>query len=176
MIQWNAKDSFVFDCSIKFECHDESIKEQSFRNEAVLGTNTIASLHENKNFADFTFIVRGQEFKVHKNLLNEASPVFKSIFASGLDEIKVDCNPEIFGHIIKFIYTNVLPMYDEMTFLCFDLYKLAHQYGIDSLAKICNAIIMNKKIDSANALDIYEFALTHDVQELTLITWEFIKV
>lgn len=79
MIQWNAKNSFVFDCSIKFECHDESIKEQSFRNEAVLSTNTIASLHENKNFADLTFIVRGQEFKVHKNLLNEASPVFKSI-------------------------------------------------------------------------------------------------
>lgn len=102
------------------------------------------------------------------------------MFTCGLDETKnnsanENCDPEVFGHFIKFIYTDELPKDDEMPAISCDLYTLAHQYGIVALMEICMDFILDEEIDEQNALSLYEFASTYEIEELLDKTWHFIK-
>lgn len=47
--------------------------------------NNKCILSESK-YSDFTYIVKGNEFKVHKNILTAASPVFDKVFSANLEE------------------------------------------------------------------------------------------
>lgn len=184
--QWKSKETYNLNCSLNFrylgsECIVFSEKVKGcLPVKNVLNTNVIASLLEDSRFADFTFIVRGERYKVHKCLLAKASEVFEKMFTCGLDETKnnsatVDCNPVLFQHFLKFIYTGDLPE-TGMSVLCFDLYELAHLYGIQPLKQICMAFVCDTNIGNNNALQIYQFASTYEIKELLDSAWEFIKV
>lgn len=183
---WKWKESYNLNCSINFRylgsgCNEFSEKVKGcLPVKDVLNTNVIASLLEDARFADFTFIVRGERYKVHKCLLAKASEVFEKMFTCGLDETKdnsatVDCNPVVFQHFLKFIYTGDLPE-TGMSVLCFDLYELAHLYGIEPLKQVCMAFASDTNIGNSNALQIYQFASTYEIKELLDSAWEFIKV
>lgn len=159
--------------SIEFE-----LLENQF--ERVLCLDLIASLFEDDTFADFTFIVRGEEFKAHKCLLAKVSEVFRTIFTCGLDETKdnstkIDCTPAIFRHFLNSIYTNNMPT-DIMPEISTELFKLAHCYNIKPMTKVCLDYILEKNIDLNNAFDLYELASAYEVQELLDKTWEFIRI
>lgn len=182
---WESKDSYVFDCSITFKYRDSGDCKSQMVQEVmpkirVLNLDTIASLFGDNKYADFTFIVRGEEIKVHKNLLAKASQVFDFMFTCGLDETKnnsstVDCDPKVFRYLLKFIYTNNWSA-EEMPSICFKLYELAHLYNIEALMRICSAFILEGNIDADNALDKYKFASTFENENLLEATWEFIRM
>lgn len=178
---WILLNSLTFDVAITFE-YDGEFKRVASQVKKLLSSGPIlnlTSLLENEKFADFTFKIRGQELKVHKNLLSAASEALDAMFTCGLDETKnnsatVDCNPEVFKHFLKFIYANTIP-YDEMPTICIELHELAHRYRIDKLQKICLLFIDAKKINANNALELYEFAATYEVAGLLQSSWEFIS-
>lgn len=185
----NQANVVTFHCSIAFKYHGgKSSLARKFNwmlpgtaisHRRVLDYSVIDSLYGDPTFADFKFNVRGKEFKVHKNLLSAASEVFKTMFTCGLDETKnnsatEDCDPEIFEHFIKFIYTDIVPE-DEMPEISHDLYALAHRYGINALMEICMEFILAEEIADENAVELYEFASTYEIDELLDATWEYIK-
>lgn len=183
-IQWQWMQSLSFSCSISFNYYGKYSKishtiERLIASEQVFNVETFTLLFADDTFKDFTFVVRGKEFKVHKCLLSIASDVFLKMFTCGLDETKdntatLDYAPEVFGIFIKFIYTNACPV-EKMPLICMELYELAHLYEIKLLVKICHAFIMDKEIDSSNALELYEFASTYKIEKLLETTWAFVK-
>lgn len=183
-IQWHPMEFYVFDCSITFNSNavfdDEfsrSIRKLQ-SSQRVLSLRTFESIFEDAKYSDYTFLVRYKLFKAHKCVLSAASPVFETMFTSGSVGkycAIVDCDPEVFCHFLKFICTNSCPLH-EMPSICMELFKLAHRYGIDNLMKICRAYVMNMKIDSSNALDLYELVIACEIKELLESIWRFIKV
>lgn len=138
------------------------------------------NLIDTSDLTDFIYVVNGKEFKVHKWILSLASPVFRSTFTCGLDETKNstaeinDCDPEMFDHLLKFIYKGLLP--ENLSEIALELYKLAHVYQIKSLEEICIAYIMNTKLTEDNVFDLYEFAILYELDKLKADCWTFIKM
>lgn len=178
-------DSLSVRCAITFKITDniQSFKffHQLFATpKRVTDHSTVASLYGDEKFADFTFNVRGKSFKVHKNLLAAASDVFKTMFTCNFDVAKTnsaieDCDPDVFKHFLKFIYTNEWDP-AEMPSICCQLYKLAHRYNIRALMRFSIPFIHSTTIDRDNALDLYELASTYEIEKLLNKTWEFIRM
>lgn len=179
---WHTKDSFDFDVSISFE-YDGEFDRVDYLLKKLLSTGQVCDLGamlESEKFADFTFNVRGRQFKAHKIILSSASEAFDTMFSCGLEETKnnsanVDCDPKVFALFLRFIYTKVVPV-DEMPKICIELYELAHRNGIELLEKICMVFIDEKKIDQDSALKLYEFAATYEKEEMLEKSWKFISL
>lgn len=98
-------------------------------------------LLKNTTFFDFTFIVKGKPFKVHKNILASESETMQVMFTAQLKEsvqgacIGDDIEPDIFQHMLQFIYAGIAPA--NLDDLSTDLYKAAHYYRIVKLMEIC---------------------------------------
>lgn len=94
-------------------------------------------LIDSGDMADFTFIIQGKEFKVHKLILSLTSSVFRDMFQSRSDETMEncaklhDCDFEMFQHLLDFIYKGIMPV--NIQEIALDLYKLARTYQIESL-------------------------------------------
>lgn len=181
---WPARDMLQFDCTVSFEYQGDfdfklhNVKRLlSSGNDAHLGN--FASLQSNETYTDFVFNVRNKQFKVHKCVLSAASEAFNLMFSCGLEESRnnsanIDCKPEIFNHFLTFIYANTVP-FDDMPTICLELHELAHCYGIGRLAMICREYIMAEEVNASNAIQLYEFAATHEIETLLTTSWDFIK-
>lgn len=132
------------------------------------------------DLTDFTYIVRGKMFNVHKSILSLASPVFRSTFDCGLDESKDntatidDCDPDMFEHLLKFVNKGIVP--DNIHEIALELYKLGHLYQIESLQRICYAHLMDTKLVRDNVVELYEAAIVYDLIRLKSDCWNFIKL
>lgn len=179
---WRTRNDLSFDVSITLTFHGKFNRlEHQIKRIMNAGKtwNPVESLLETGKFADFTFIVRGRKFEVHKCILSAASEVLNTMFTCGLNETKnnvatIDYEPEIFKHFLSFVYTKVAPD-DVMPKICVQLYDIAHSYGVELLEKICKAYIVEMAIDADNAQEMYEFAATYGVSEVLGKSWEFIK-
>lgn len=98
---------------------------------------------ENPQFSDFTFIVKGQKFEVHRSILANASPVFATLFTAKMKESRTgqcivnDIEPEIFVLLLRFIYGGKIP--ENLNEVAMELYKAAKYYKIDELKEICGS-------------------------------------
>lgn len=117
--------------------------------------SSLSALRSSSEFCDFTFIVDGKEFKVHRNILAARSTGFCEIFQSQLDSATLDVSAEIFEMLLDFIYTAKLP---ERVKLCdlFMLLKIGEQYEIKMLVKACSKILIgySRRLPQ-NALQVY---------------------
>jgi speckle-type POZ protein len=135
---------------------------------------------EDEKYSDFTFIVGNRKFKVHKNILAAASPVFDRMFSSPMTEAQTneanidEIEPEVFKHLLRFIYGRKLPENLADVAVALELFKAAHYYEIERLQEICCANIRDN-INVENAVDVYELAHVYDLIELENESWEFIK-
>lgn len=99
-------------------------------------------LNESK-YSDFIFIVKGKPFKVHKNILAAASPVFDKLFSVKLKESRsneCDVKPFIFECLLNFIYSGELPENLHEENVAQNLFEAAHLYQIDKLVDICKQV------------------------------------
>jgi BTB/POZ domain len=96
---------------------------------------------DSPQFSDFKFIVKSKEFKVHRAVLAAASPVFAKMFTADMEEARSSkCNvdsiePEIFEHLLRFIYGGKLP--EVIGEVSMKLFEAAHYYDITQLKEIC---------------------------------------
>lgn len=138
------------------------------------------TLIDSSDLSDFTYVVQGKEFKVHKLILSLASPVFRSTFECGLDEtrdnkaIVTDCDPGMFQHLLNFIYKGDLP--DNIQEIVLDLFKLAHVYQIQPLQNICLNRIMLTQLSQDSVVELYDAAITYELDRLKNNCWTFIKL
>lgn len=137
-------------------------------------------LNESK-YSDFIFIVKGKSFKVHKNILAAASPVFDKLFSAELKESRsneCDVNniqPFIFECLLNFIYSGELPENLHEENVAQSLFEAAHLYQIDKLVDICKQV-EHFKLSADNAVELYKWAWTYDLDDLKLDAWNFIKL
>lgn len=146
----------------------------------------------NKNFddlgdSDFTFIVKGEEnsmeFKTHKNIMENASEVMRTMF---LDRWKnetdkksttiTDIEPEIFQILIHFIYGDVEEFEDKFKMeFAFEVFYGAQKYQIENLQKYCISKIYQELTDLENIIETYTFADFHDIKDLKSYCWDIIQ-
>lgn len=118
-----------------------------------------------------------EEFKVHKNILAEASAVWCRMLATEFNEKKTDtCNidhidPKIFRALLRFVYCGELP--ENFAELVFDLYKAAHQYEIEALEEMC-ADQMKKELSAENSLQTFAIAHRYSL-DLAEEAWKVIQ-
>lgn len=157
----------------------EKFIDTIFQSKKIISNNK-SILNESK-YSDFTFIVQGREFKVHKNILGAASPVFDRLFSARLLESVTnechieDIDPVIFSYMLTFIYCGELPEKLHEGNIARELFKASHYYQIDELVETCT-FMESYALKVDNALDIYEFALTYNLENLISNAWEIIKL
>ncbi|KAF7111037.1 hypothetical protein CFC21_111089 [Triticum aestivum] len=102
--------------------------------------------------ADVTFLVSGESFAVHKNILAARSPVFMAEFFGDMKEkcsqsLKIDdMEAEVFKALLCFIYTDIVPEFEnqeDVTLMAQHLFAAADRYGLDMLKLICSDKLSN---------------------------------
>lgn len=145
----------------------------------ILSNNELI-LNQSK-YSDFTFVVSGKRFKVHKCILAAASPVFDKIFSSKMKETHtnecyvVDIDPDIFSHLLRFIYFGELSENIEDDNKLLKLYAAAHYYQIGKLVEICKQI-KHFNLSEENAAETYLWAITYDLKDVMIDAWKIIKL
>ena len=173
--------SVTFDVHVMIDCISSRANRHKFYDPAVgvkaLQAN-VALLTDDSTFSDFTFIVKGKEFKLHKIILAAASPVMRRMFTTNMGEsrenkcIVDDIEPDIFEYLVKFIYRHEVP--ENISEVVKPLYEAAHYYQVDHLKKICEECLLEESSEE-NALENFKWAELFDLEPLKLDAWEIIK-
>ncbi|TKW11288.1 hypothetical protein SEVIR_6G223500v4 [Setaria viridis] len=97
--------------------------------------------------SDVSFVVNGETFPAHREVLAARSPVFKAQLLGSMADAKMpsitlhDMDPAAFKVLLRFMYTDSLPGDDELGFppceMFQDLLALADRYALDRLKFIC---------------------------------------
>lgn len=135
-------------------------------------------LLESHDLSDFTFIISGEEFQVHKLILKLVSPYFSLLFSSEFKENENNVfvtneDPEVFRHMLEYIYKGKLPQ--NFPDVAIDLYKMAHLYQVESLLPYCKGHVNALIIDNVNVLKIYKFAAEYEMTDLFERSWAFMR-
>lgn len=138
----------------------------------------VRGLYRNQKFTDFVFIVRGKEFKVHKNILAGASPVFMKLFTSDMEESRTNqCKldqfePEIFERFLEYVYTGKAP--ESFGDHAKEIYTIADYYQLERLKLICQSEVY-ERLCVANAFETYKWAFQYNLQDVKTDSWEIVK-
>lgn len=141
-------------------------------------TKQYENILNDPTFSDFTFVVQGKEFKVHKAIVGSSSEVMRTIFTADLMESRqgrcnvIDIEPAIFDHLLRFMYTGQLPQ--TLDGISGDLLKAAHFYGVTDLFEICKQNL-EFQLHVDNAVEMYEFCSLYELTELKQEAWNFVK-
>jgi len=135
----------------------------------------LTSFTQNENTKDFRIIIEDQEFPVHKFLLAARSPTLAEILKNN-PEVEnlnlVDISVEIFEIILKFLYTDELPVEDGTNFV--HLFAATGKLQIQELKKFA-ALRLIDQIDDENALEILKLSNIYDHDELKQKAFQQIK-
>lgn len=138
----------------------------------------ISSLYAEEMFTDFTFIVKGKPFKVHKLILAASSEVMKRMFTAVHKEWELveceifDIEPHIFETLICFMYRYEVPTI--LGEVAHELYAAAHYYEVENLKEIClDKLCLSLSAD--NAIKSYALGSTYNLNTLTACSWTIIK-
>ena len=174
-------DSVTFDVNVVIDCIGSRPNRNKFYDPAVgvkaLQAN-VALLTDDPTFSDFTFIVKGKEFKLHKIILAAASPVMRRMFTTSMEEsrdnkcIVDDIKPDIFEYLVAFIYRHEVP--ENIAEVVKPLYEAAHYYQVDHLKEICEQCLL-EEVSEQNALENLKWAELFDLKQLKIDAWQIIK-
>jgi len=112
----------------------------------MLSEATDLNIYHDKEFSDVVVKCGGTNFECHKVFLAACSPVFKAMLTSNMQEkinnkIEIDdIKPEVMTELLEFIYTGRSSNLDQFSV---DLLIAADKYGIDSMKKLCEDILIN---------------------------------
>ncbi len=135
-------------------------------------------LRKEESFTDFTLVVGGKKFQVHKVVLAAHSPVFKRMFETDMREKRESCSslddvtPDIVEKLLTCMYTGIVPNLEEE--LAMELLQVAGKYQITHLTALCEvALCDNLTVD--NAVDRILLADTHSASRLRSFCMQFIE-
>lgn len=178
-VRTSAKNDYEMKCRVEIFTEQDQFGKIT----GNVGTTSIVKnfgeLLNTQEFSDFTFIVSGKEFKVHKVIMGLASPYFATLVKSDFKENETNVlvnkeDPEMFQYMLEFIYKGKLPA--NLSEIAMKLYKMAHLYQIGTLMSYCLAHVKAHKIDKSSTLKIYKFASEYELADLFERSWAFIKM
>lgn len=142
--------------------HDETLK--------VNFPKEIKELYGSKRLSDFTIIVGGREFFVHKIVLATQSSVFSVMFETDMQEkiknqmIIEDMSVKAFDKFLCYVYTGKIPDVSDV----WDVFTIAVKYNVENLKTVCETIILDN-VDESNALEICCLAYLYDLEDIKLL-------
>ena len=149
-------------------CHVEALGEPEsspkFDN-IVMG---MKMMFNDKLFTDLTIKCGGEEFKVHKAVLDSQSPVFRRMLESEMKEQRTnvieitDVNPQVMSDLLAYLYTGDAPSMDA---LANKLLVVANKYALSQLFEICENKLKTE-INDTNFIDLLIFADLHNAASL----------
>lgn len=146
------------------------------RNNEML--SNVRKLFTDPTFSDFSFFVKDKEFKIHKNIVAAASPVFMKLFTTEMEESRTNTcrvdhiEPKVFEKLLECIYKGILP--DDFPAYARDLFAAADYYGLDGLKEQCRLEVL-ENLTAANAVETYSLACRYNLRELKADAWEIVK-
>ena len=151
--------------------------EKGQRKFAALLSN-LEELFNSGSFSDFTIKVRGNEYKVHKNILAAQSSVFKGMFTGEREEegVKVlknvkNVSDEAFKEFLRFFYTSEVKSEEN----ALQLFELAIEFDVAELKLECEDIIISC-LDESNVLEVYNLGRLQGSEKLKREAFGLIKV
>ena len=175
-----ASGSFRLFFQVSIETSKKVFSEKVFHNyrrsEKVI--QNFKNMFLDKTFADFTFVVKGTEFKVHKNILAGISTKMNDIFKSDMRSSKtsrceiVGFEAEDFEKLLRFIYTGKIP--ENFVDSCMSLYRIAHYFNVGDLVHMCVEEI-EANLNILTAVQIHKLAYQYELKDLRLKAWNIIK-
>lgn len=138
----------------------------------------VRGLYHDQTFSDFTFFVKDKEFKIHKNVLAAASPVFLKMFTTNMEESRTNqcrmdhIEPDVFDKLLEYVYKGRLP--EDFGDFAKEIYTAADYYQLDRLKQLCKSEVF-ERLSVANALETYKWACRYDLDDLKCDSWEVVK-
>ncbi|XP_046557768.1 actin-binding protein IPP-like [Haliotis rubra] len=114
-------------------------------------------------FCDVTITVAGKSFRAHRHVLSAASPYFRAMFSSGMQEQSSseitlqDTEAYIFETALNFIYSGQVEVTSEN---CQDLLGVCDMLGLVDVVMACSEFLKTQ-LQPDNSLGIYLFADAH---------------
>ncbi|XP_067679115.1 actin-binding protein IPP-like isoform X3 [Haliotis asinina] len=114
-------------------------------------------------FCDVTITVAGKSFRAHRHVLSAASPYFRAMFSSGMQEQSSseitlqDTEAHIFETALNFIYSGQVEVTSEN---CQDLLGVSDMLGLVDVVMACSEFLKTQ-LQPDNSLGIYLFADAH---------------
>ncbi|KAL6874009.1 hypothetical protein ACP4OV_014091 [Aristida adscensionis] len=143
----------------------------------------LGDLLQSQTGADIKFLVSGESFSAHKNILAARSPVFMAEFFGHMSERSSKCvqildmDAAIFKAMLHFIYTDTAPELDgppeAVATMAQHLLTAADRYGLDRLKLICERKLSGG-IGVDTAATTLALAEQHNCSELRAKCVEFI--
>ncbi|XP_008200452.2 uncharacterized protein LOC103314926 [Tribolium castaneum] len=124
---------------------------------------------------DCTFIINGEEIRVHKGILIWHSPVFKKMFSGEMasDTIGIsDIAVEDFTQMLEFLYRKTVVI--KSVLHAWSLFYIAHKYLLDCFASSCTRFI-EENLDITNLMLSYEYAEMYGHVQLQKVCLEDIE-
>lgn len=141
--------------------------------------NQYFNLLNDATFSDFTFVVKGRSFRVHKSILASESEIMRAMFTTHFKEsVHGECQvddiePDIFQYMLQFVYAGLIP--ENLDYVSMDLYKAAHYYRIEKLMDRCKENI-RFILAVSNAIEIYELSALYDIEDIKVDAWKIVKL
>lgn len=154
-----------FTIIFRFEVKANSQPVTKARNNQIISNEPphfLAELLETGLHSDVLFDVDGKEFKAHRGILALRCEYFKKMFESGFveatsDKIPInDVEAQVFEVILKFIYTNKVPV-DHTGDMTQEILLAAKKFELEYLAQFAG-----QKLLADNSLDNYFGLLSID--------------
>ena len=143
------------------------------------------SLWKDSSFADILIEADGQNFKAHKAILANSSPVFHAMFTSQMSE-SVECTVRPGGSLsvgavrlfLEYLYIRdpqlVLPAQADRAALVIELFELAEMYQVQDLADLCVGWMV-RFLGVSTVIDTLRAAHVHAKAELKEECMSFIR-
>lgn len=163
--------SFISECS---RCGQSS--EQHSINQEI--AENYGRMKNDSSLSDFTFVVQGITFKIHKAILAASSSVFFKLFTTEMAEsINNTCNveniePEAFELLLSFVYAGKVPPDESCSFK--KLYEAANFYEIKTLMQICKKKV-HSELRLENAVEIFNWAHLFELDDIKKDAWVIIN-
>ncbi|KAL3786700.1 hypothetical protein HJC23_002789 [Cyclotella cryptica] len=129
-------------------------------------SKNILKLLENGDKADISFDVQGKIFRAHSQIIHANAPILASFCDKQDDDSTVvilDTHPDIFHHVLKFVYAEIIPTNDVVVGIGQDLVDAANRYGlVDMKLAVENVLVqecvVNLKMSPKHSRQLRESA------------------
>lgn len=171
-------DSFILNLLIVVKFSGKGQDRIKYMSPSYLNQKVQQQISNTMRYADFTFTVRNRIFKVHRNILAAASPVFTKMFITKMKEgIHQQCTidfiePEVFEQLIHFIYNGEITK--DLGSMWMDLYEAAHFFDISLLEDIAKEGV-HENLTMENAFEVLNWAELFELTSLKNEACEIVK-